>query len=264
MAIVNATPDSFSDGGRYLQIDHALERCRQAIREGATIIDIGGESTRPGAAYVSVDEEMSRVLPVVEALRAESDIWISVDTTRSAVASAVLGAGADIINDISGLQRDPRLAETVAAYGAGVCIMHSLGDSTTMHNAWEYESDYGDLFAWFDKQIAYANASGIDNARICLDPGFGFSKNLNQNYAISARVQDFVARGFPVLVGISRKRMIRAFTGDDTYAIEHGNSAFHAISTLQGAHILRVHDVPAAVASVRVAQAIRNAGLKFD
>lgn len=259
MAIVNVTPDSFSDGGQFFAQDAALERCRSALAQGATILDIGGESTRPGAAFVSADEETSRVVPVIQALRQESDAIISVDTTRARVAAEALQAGADIINDISGLKRDTELASVIARYDAGVCIMHSLGDASTMHADFDYAPDYSVLDAWLAAQVAYAQSQGIAKDRICVDPGFGFSKSLDQNYDVAARLDAMVDQGLPVLVGISRKRMIRAKTGDDPYAAELGTSAFNTYAALCGAQILRVHDVPAAVAAARVTQAIREA-----
>lgn len=259
MAIINVTPDSFSDGGSFFDPARAVERGLQALDEGASILDIGGESTRPGASVVTEEEELARVLPVVRELRARSDAWLSIDTTRASVADACLREGADIINDISGLRRDPFMARVIAEHDAGVCIMHSLGDAQTMHDAWSYDEHLQAIERWLVKQRAHARAAGIAEARLCIDPGFGFSKDNDQNYQLSHQLESLVHSGAPVLVGVSRKRMIRACTGDDALAVEHGNSAFHTWATLCGVQILRVHDVIAGRAACSVAQAIVRA-----
>lgn len=259
MAIVNVTPDSFSNGGQHLNHDDAFAHCVNVLAQGADILDIGGESTRPGAEPVSVDEEIRRVVPLVERLRDTTDATISIDTTKAEVAHAALTAGADIINDISGMKFDHRMPGVVASHGAAVVLMHTPGPLATMHQPRTYRAIADDVAAYLQERVEVALRAGIARSAMALDLGFGFGKNRAQNFELASDLARFVDTGHPILVGVSRKRMIRELTGEDADAIEHGTSAFHAFATYRGAHILRVHDVPAARAACAVAAALHHA-----
>jgi dihydropteroate synthase len=262
MGILNLTPDSFSDGGEFTAVAKALARAEEIMREGACIIDIGGESTRPGAMAVSVEEELARVLPVVECLKRECNPApvISVDTTKGAVAHAALDAGADVINDISGLRFEPELADAVANSGAGLILMHSLGTQETLHS----EPPVGDIMQavrddW-RRGIAEAMRHGVTTTQIALDPGIGFGKTQEQNLELLARLNELIVEfaDFPILIGTSRKRFIGRLLDDAPVSERlHGTMATIAAAVFAGASIVRVHDVRAAVETVRVADAIR-------
>lgn len=256
MAIINITPDSFSDGGQFFDPDAAWFRCLRAIEEGADILDIGGESTRPGAVPVSVEEELRRVVPLVQRLRAHTDTVISIDTTKAAVAAEALAAGADIINDISGMRFDPEMPQVVADAGASVILMHTPGRGEAMHAARHYDSIVEEVWAYLSTQIDVARAAGIPAAKIAIDPGFGFGKDVEQNLTLIRALPRFVRSGYPVLVGVSRKRMIRAATGLDLDALDHGSSVVHAFATAQGAQLLRAHNVRAAKAAAAMAASL--------
>jgi dihydropteroate synthase len=263
MGIVNVTPDSFSDGGLYLDAEKATAHAMQLLDEGADIIDIGGESTRPGAKVaVNAEEELKRVLPVVAVLKKHRpDAVISVDTYKASVARAAAGAGAEIVNDISGLRWDAQMARTLAEIKCGAVLMHTRGRP----EEWRTLPSPGDIFLLIKRELReWAEAAvlaGVRRERIALDPGFGFGKNFEQNYPLLARFQDFQSLGFPLVAGTSRKSFLgRALAkdGKDAPITErlYGNLAAHTILILKGAHILRTHDVKAAVEAARVTDAI--------
>jgi dihydropteroate synthase len=266
MGVLNLTPDSFSDGGRFSSIESALLRAEEMIAEGADILDIGGESTRPGAHQVSNDKEIQRVVPVIEALKKTSAIPISIDTTKALVAQAALGAGAEIVNDISGLRFEPSMAEAVASARAGLVLMHSRGDLSTMHRLDPVPDIFEEVTNSLRRSIRVAEERGVSLDRIALDPGIGFSKSPEQNVELIARLDLFADAfaGFPILVGTSRKSFLgRLLDGAPVTARLHATMATVTAAVLGGAHIVRVHDVKAAVETVRVADAIKRASLKM-
>lgn len=238
MGILNVTPDSFSDGGEYTDIKRALDHARDMIAEGAAIIDIGGESTRPGAAKVTAQEEQARILPIIEALAAEGDCLISADTYRAETARKAVEAGAHIVNDVHGLQREPDIAQVAAETGAGLVIMHTGRDREKLPDVIE------DQFLFLRRSLEIARAAGVKESQIVLDPGFGFAKDGEENLTLMARLSELHMLGFPLLVGTSRKRMIGYLTGDDPVSRDVGTSATSALLRMQGAHIFRVHNVP--------------------
>jgi len=260
MGILNVTPDSFSDGGQFFDMSRAVARVEEMVAEGADILDVGGESTRPGAAPVSVAEEIRRVVPVVEAVAHKIAIPISVDTTKAEVARAALQAGADIINDISGLRFESRLADEAAQAGAGLILMHSRGTPETMHKLEPVVDVLAEVISSLHQSIAEAERHGVGRESIALDPGIGFSKSAEQNVELIAKLSKLANEfaEFPILVGTSRKRFIGALLGDAPPDERiHGTMATVTAAVLNGASIVRVHDVRAAVQTVRVADAIR-------
>jgi len=266
MGILNVTPDSFSDGGKFVAHKPAIVRAEEMLAEGADIIDIGGESTRPGAAAVAVEEEIARVLPVIEHLKRNvvHPPILSVDTTKREVARRALAAGVDIINDISGLRFEPEIADAVAHAGAGLVIMHSPGTRETLHSTPPVSNIVRAVRDDWQRGIAEATRRGVTSNRIALDPGFGFGKTFEQNIELLARLNeledDFA--DFPILVGTSRKRFIgRLLDNAPTGERLHGTMATVTAAVLAGARIVRVHDVRAAVETVRVAYAVRQASL---
>jgi dihydropteroate synthase len=267
MGVLNITPDSFSDGGKFLAPETAIEHALQMIAAGADIIDIGGESTRPGSAFVSEAEELQRVIPVLKRLATETPIPISVDTTKSSVARAALEAGAEIINDISALRFDQAIADEVAGAEAGLVLMHSRGTPKTMQQLPPAADIIGEVIAGLRESIAVAEQRGVSRESIAIDPGIGFGKTAEQNVELIAHL-DHLARefaDFPILIGTSRKSFIGKLL-DNAPADErlHGTIASIAASVLKGAHIVRVHDVKAAVEAIRVADAVkRTSGLKM-
>lgn len=251
MAIVNATPDSFSDGGRYLAVDAAFSHALSCVEEGADIIDIGGESTRPGAAAVTEAEEQDRVLPVIEKLRRETDVLISIDTYRASTARLAIETGAHIVNDVFGLQKDAEMAGVVAATRAGVCIMHTGRDRQKLADVIE------DQFEFLNRSLDIAEDAGIARDAIMLDPGFGFAKDESENVALMARFGELAAFGLPVLAGTSRKRFIGSLTGRDAAEERDiGTAATTAILRLAGASIFRVHNVAATRDALAIADAV--------
>lgn len=262
MGVLNVTPDSFSDGGEFLSVERAIARAEEMITEGADIIDIGGESTRPGAGVVSVEEEMRRVVPVIERLARNATVPLSVDTTKASVARAALDAGAEIINDISGLRFDPTLANEAAQAHAGLVLMHSRGDMTTMHRLEPVPDIFAEVEASLRASIAEAERRGVERACIALDPGIGFGKSQQQNLELIANLSRFarIFAEFPILIGTSRKSFLGHIL-DSAPATErlHGTMATVTAAVLAGAHIVRVHDVKAAVETVRVVDAIKKA-----
>ncbi len=259
MGILNVTPDSFSDGGRFLEKSAAVERGLEMAGQGADWIDVGGESTRPGAGPVGVEEELERVVPVVEALVAEG-LTVSVDTTKARVADAALKAGAEIVNDVSALSADPEMAGVCAGHKAPVVLMHMRGTPRTMQKDTVYGDLIGEAYNYLADRMDYAEASGIGREKIIIDPGLGFGKSAEGNLDIIRRLSEFRSLGRPVLIGASRK----SFIGGGAPAKERlpGTLAVSAIAVQNGASVLRVHDVAEAKQAAVMADAVKNAGQK--
>jgi dihydropteroate synthase len=255
MGVVNVTPDSFSDGGLYLDPGAAIEHGRELAEAGADILDVGGESTRPGAAAVAVEEELRRVEPVVAGL-AELGVEISVDTSKAAVAEAALDAGATIVNDVTALRGDPEMAGLVADRGAGLVLMHMAGDPRTM----QVNPEYGDVVAevrdFLATRLAVATAAGIDESRIWLDPGIGFGKTAEHNFELLRSLDQLAALGRPILVGTSRKSFIGRADGSETDDRLGGTIATSILAAAAGAAVLRVHDVREMSQALTVASAV--------
>ncbi|WP_392566125.1 dihydropteroate synthase [Utexia brackfieldae] len=255
MGILNVTPDSFSDGGHYRQLDAALRHVDTMLQAGATFIDIGGESTRPGAAEVSVDEELSRVIPVVEKIAQYFEVWISVDTSKPEVITEAAKAGAHLINDVRALAL-PGALEAAIKTQLPVCLMHMQGEPTTMQQAPIYQQDvFTEVDHFFETQIERCIAAGIAREKIILDPGFGFGKNLQHNYRLLAKLGDFHHFGLPLLVGMSRKSMIGQILNVPPAERLIGSVSCAVIAAMQGAQILRVHDVKETFDALRIVQA---------
>lgn len=245
MGILNVTPDSFSDGNRFFSLEAAVERALEMEREGADIIDIGGESTRPNAPAVSLEQELDRVLPVIEALAGKIGVPISVDTYKAGVAAAACAAGAEIVNDVSGLCFDPAMAGAVARADAGLVVMHTRGRPDRMQADTRYEDLISEVKAYLSDSLALADAAGIKSCRIAVDPGIGFGKSVAGNLEIVRRLSELLSLGRPILVGPSRKSFIGAVTGKDSGDRLFGTAAVVAVSVANGASIVRVHDVAA-------------------
>ena len=248
MGVLNVTPDSFSDGGKFFAVRHAVRRAQEMQRTGVDIIDIGAESTRPGATEISTAEELHRLLPVLEALRGKLKVPISVDTQKAAVAEVALGAGAEIVNDISGLRRDPRLAEVAAEHGAPLILMHMRGMPRSMQKGPFARDVLRDVLNGLRRSIAVARKRGVRRSQIVIDPGIGFGKSFAQNYELLAKLPQLAKLGFPLLVGTSRKGFLGATlakNGKPAPSSERiwGTAATVTASILNGAHIVRVHDV---------------------
>ena len=243
MGILNVTPDSFSDGGKYLAPELAIERGVQMAEDGADIIDIGAESTRPGAEPISYEEELQRIIPVLEGLLKQIDVPISIDTYKSSVAEAVLQIGAKIINDISGLRFDPRMKEVVAKYQAPVVIMHIKGEPLNMQRNPHYDNLIREIYDYLSDSIELAVKAGIKQEKIIVDPGIGFGKRLFDNYEILRRLEEFKGLGCPILIGPSRKSFIGKVLNLPSDQRLEGTIAAIAIGIQNGAHIVRVHDV---------------------
>lgn len=257
MGVLNVTPDSFSDGGRYARVEAALAQARRMAGEGAAIIDVGGESTRPGGAAVDAAEEQRRILPVIEALAAEGEALVSVDTYRAETARLAVAAGAHIVNDVWGLQREPEIARVAAETGAGLVIMHTGRDR-------EKRADpIADQIAFLSASLAIAREAGVEEGRIVLDPGFGFAKETaDENLDLMARLGELHALGRPLFVGASRKRFIGAVTGrEPADARDPGTAATSVVMRLQGAAAFRVHDVAMNADALAVADAMIARGL---
>ncbi|AKT32297.1 dihydropteroate synthase [Pseudomonas syringae pv. actinidiae] len=258
MGILNATPDSFSDGGRYSQLDAALRHAEAMVLAGATLIDVGGESTRPGARPVSPAQEVERVAPVVEIIARELDVIISVDTSTPEVMLATAGLGAGLINDVRSLQR-PGALEAAASTGLPVCLMHMQGEPGTMQNDPHYEDLLAEVSAFLLERMNQCVAAGIDRQQIILDPGFGFAKTLEHNLSLFKRMEALHALGRPLLVGVSRKSMIGAVLGRPVDQRLSGGLALAALAMTKGAKILRVHDVAETADVVRMIAAVQAA-----
>src|SRR6201988_804673 len=266
MGILNVTPDSFSDGGQFVTIGSALAHAEQMISEGADIIDVGGESTRPGGEPVSVEDEIKRVVPVIEALAQRTDTPISVDTTKSEVARAALDAGAAIVNDISALRFDFYVADAVARAGAGLVLMHSRGTPATMHRMPPVADIMEEVVTSLRASIHMAERRGVARESIVIDPGIGFGKTQAQNLELIARLDELIAAfsDYPVLIGTSRKSFIGRILADDsgtpapTSERLHGTMATITAAVLKGAHIVRVHDVKAAAETIKITESLRQ------
>ncbi len=258
MGILNVTPDSFSDGGRFFDHSLAVEQAFQMAREGADIVDIGGESTRPGADGVDVGEELARVIPVVKAVAPSIGIPVSVDTMKAEVAEAALDAGASMVNDVSALGFDPRMADVVASRRCSVVLMHMRGDPRTMQDNPSYGDVVGEIIEFLKNRLAFAESKGIERNRMIVDPGVGFGKNLDHNLRILREMRRFRELGRPVLVGPSRKRMIEMISGAPVGERDWGTAALAAWCAGEGVDILRVHNVKAMRQVCAVIAAVRG------
>jgi len=262
MGVLNVTPDSFSDGGQFFSFDQAIAQAERMINEGADIIDIGGESTRPGSEFVSEEEELRRVIPVIERLAAKGSVPISIDTTKSIVARAALQAGAEIVNDISGLRFDVAIADVAAETHAGLVLMHSRGTPKDMQQLPPVADIMSEVVNGLSESVAIAERHGVARAAIVIDPGIGFGKTVAQNCELIAKL-DRIAHSFPdlpIMIGTSRKSFIgKLLDGAPADERLYGTIASVVASVLQGAHIIRVHDVRAGTDAMRVAEAIRIA-----
>lgn len=249
MGILNITPDSFSDGGRYNDLDSALRQAERMIREGADILDVGGESTRPGYEKIDEEEEVSRVAPVIEALKKRFDVPVSIDTYKSNVAEAALAAGADLLNDIWGCRYDERCAELAARYDAAVCLMHNRKQA-------QYVDFMPEVIGDLQVSLSIAERHGVKKDKIILDPGVGFGKTLEQNCSVVKHLEDIVALGYPVLLGTSRKSMIGLTLNLPVEQREEGTIATSVIGAMKGCRFVRVHDVEKNVRALRMTEAV--------
>lgn len=258
MGILNVTPDSFSDGGKFTHIDTAMNQVRQMLAEGAAIIDIGGESTRPGAQSVSVEEELARVIPVIEAIRAEMDTPISIDTSKPEVMLQAVHAGADMVNDVNALRQDGAV-EVVAELGVPVCLMHMQGQPRTMQTSPQYEDLLGDIKKFFDERIKICMSAGIKQEQILLDPGFGFGKTPEHNLSLIKHLDAFADFNMPMVVGVSRKSTIGYILSKEVDDRLYGSLALVSMAVTNGASIIRAHDVSATLDVIKICQAIQLA-----
>lgn len=257
MGILNVTPDSFSDGGHFAAHDTALGHALKMIEEGAVIIDIGGESTRPGAIPVETEEEIRRTVPVIRSLRAEWDGLISIDTTKAAVAQAALKAGADIVNDVSGLTSDPKMAAVCAGSQCGIVIMHMRGTPAEMQENPTYSDVVAEVRKYFQDRLETLGSQGIDPTRLCFDPGIGFGKTLDHNLDLLRHLDELAPPGFPLLLGVSRKSLIGKLTGTDLPADRDAATfALTAMARTKGIMLHRVHEVNGNLAALRAAEGL--------
>ncbi len=256
MGVVNVTPDSFSDAGVNFRADDAIATARRMAADGAAIVDVGGESTRPGAAPVSLDEELERVLPVLEAVAGE--LPVSIDTAKPEVARRAVQIGAELVNDVTALRGDPQMAETVAESGAYLCLMHMQGEPRTMQASPTYDDVVSEVSAFLEERLRFAVAAGIPEERICLDPGIGFGKTVQHNFELVRRLDELTALGRPLVVGFSRKRSLGRILGDpDATTGPLSASIAAAVAAYErGATILRVHDVREHVEALTAAKAV--------
>ncbi len=259
MGILNVTPDSFSDGGRFFDPGAAREQALRMEEEGAAVIDVGGESTRPGAPEVPLEEELRRVVPIVESLRSILKVPISVDTSKPEVMRRAVAAGAGLVNDVNALRADGAV-ETVAELDVPVCLMHMQGTPRTMQHSPRYNDVVAEVKAFFEERMAACRQAGIAEERLLLDPGFGFGKTLEHNLALLRDLEKFTDLGRPLLVGISRKSMIGAITGRETGERLPGSLAAAVMAVERGARLVRVHDVAATVDALEVAWAVMDKG----
>jgi len=244
MAVLNVTPDSFSDGGSYSSVDTAVEKALEMIKQGADIIDIGGESTRPGAVPVLLEKELKRTVPVITALRKKSEVLISIDTTKAEVARKAIKAGADIINDISAFKIDPEMKQVAVETGAGAMLMHMRGTPQTMQNDLHYDDLIGEIKSYFSEIIEDLEQAGIDRQKLMIDPGIGFSKNVEQNLQLINQLDQFLEFNVPILLGTSRKSFIGKVLklGNPSERI-WGTAASISVGICKGATVVRVHDI---------------------
>lgn len=255
MGILNVTPDSFSDGGKFDGTEAAVEHAMRMVAEGAEIIDVGGESTRPGAAEVAAAEEMERVVPVIEELRRLSDVAISIDTSKAAVARAALAAGAEIVNDVSALTGDPSMAAVAAGHQAGVVLMHRRGTPRTMQMDPRYDDVAREVGEYLASRLAAACGAGLRENQLAIDPGIGFGKTAGHNWTLIRKMGVFTGLQRPVLLGVSRKSVLREITGDDMARRDAATAALTAIARWNGARIFRVHEIAGNLAALRTAEA---------
>ena len=258
MGVINVTPDSFSDGGLFLDADKAIACGLEMARWGADIIDVGGESTRPGASPVSTDEELERVAPVITGLRQQTDVLLSADTAKAEVAKWALEQGVEIINDTSGLTGDPKVAEMAAKAGAGLILMHMKGTPRTMQKEPTYEDVVSEVRDFLAAASSRAEAVGVKPDSIMIDPGIGFGKSVQHNLQLINRLDSLGTLGKPILIGTSRKSFIGRLLGVPVEERLYGTSASVAASILRGAHVVRVHDVPETIQVARLTDAILN------
>jgi dihydropteroate synthase len=259
MGVLNVTPDSFADGGRYLDLGAACDHALQMVDAGAAIVDIGGESTRPGAAPVTVEEELQRTLPVIDRLVGRIDAVISIDTLKPEVMRRAVAAGAGLINDVMAL-RAPGALETAAATGVAVCLMHMQGEPRSMQRSPQYADVVGEVKRFLLQRAQACAAAGIAANRICIDPGFGFGKTLQHNLQLLAALDELAALGWPLAVGLSRKSMLQILTGKEVNERLAGSIALASIAALKGARILRVHDVAATCDAMKIVGAVLDEG----
>ncbi len=264
MGILNVTPDSFSDGGDFFSFESAVEQAQKLIADGAHLLDIGGESTRPFSEQVSIEEECRRVIPVIEAVAKHVSVPISVDTIKSEVAKQALDAGASMINDVSALRSDPLMAEMAAGYGVPVVLMHMKGTPKTMQISPVYDDLMGEITAFLDNRIQYAVDKGIPRQKIIIDPGIGFGKTMEHNLQIIKRLHLLEPLGVPILIGSSRKAFIRKLLSEgdihpQAAGLKIGTQATVSAAAMGGAHIVRVHDVADTNSTLKIIDALRNA-----
>jgi dihydropteroate synthase len=257
MGVVNLTPDSFSDAGRFRTVEDAIRHAQRLAEEGAAIVDVGGESTRPGAEPVSADEELRRVVPVLEGL---AGVSVSIDTSKAAVACRALELGVEMVNDVTALRGDPELAGVVAESGAYVCLMHMQGEPRTMQAAPRYDDVVAEVFAFLEARVAFATAHGIAEERICVDPGIGFGKTADQNLELVRRLDALAMLGRPIVVGLSRKSTLARVLGDAEGKVSTASASVGgAVAAFErGAWMLRVHDVRETVEALAVAAAVER------
>ena len=259
MGILNVTPDSFSDGGVHYSFESAIEQAARMIDEGADILDIGGESTRPFSESVSEDEELRRVIPVIEAIRRRWHTPISIDTTKAAVARAALAAGADMINDVSALRKDPQMLAVVQGSDVPLIIMHMKGTPADMQVQPEYTDVVTEIIGFFQERLGWLEANGVGPERLIIDPGIGFGKTAAHNLTILKRLREFTALEIPILLGHSRKRFLGELSGLAVQDRDSLTAVVSALSVAEGISIVRVHDVASSRLAIRVAQAIAQA-----
>jgi dihydropteroate synthase len=258
MGIINVTPDSFSDGGRFFQAEQAIEQGLRLAQDGADILDIGGESTRPGSEPVTVEEELKRIIPVIENLAQKVRIPISIDTYKAEVAKRALEAGAEIINDISALRFDPEMVKAAREFNCPVVLMHIQGTPRQMQENPVYQDVIGEIKAYFQRQIAYARQNGLDESQLIIDPGIGFGKTLEHNLGILQGLSKFQELGRPILLGVSRKSFVGKILDLPVEDRLEGSLAAMAYAILQGANIVRVHDVRESVRAARIIDELKE------
>ncbi|HCE4619395.1 TPA: dihydropteroate synthase [Vibrio parahaemolyticus] len=257
MAILNVTPDSFSDGGKFNSLELALAQVEKMITAGVSIIDVGGESTRPGAPDVSLEEELQRVVPVVKAIREKYDVWISVDTSKAEVMRQAIAVGADLINDIRALQ-EPGALQVAAASKLPVCLMHMKGQPRTMQESPQYENLMDDVAQFLEERIAACEAVGINKSQLILDPGFGFGKTIEHNYHMLAHLEKFHEFGLPILAGMSRKSMIFKLLNKPSADCTNASVVCATIAAMKGAQIIRVHDFEETIEAMKIVEMTQN------
>ncbi len=257
MGILNVTPDSFSDGGRFNSLDNALQKAERMIQAGVSIIDIGGESTRPGAPDVSLEEELARVIPAIKAIRAKFDVWISIDTSKAEVMRQAVEAGADLINDVRALQ-EPGALQVAAEANVPVCLMHMKGQPRTMQASPVYDDVLMDVEAFLQERVEACEAVGISKEQLILDPGFGFGKTIEHNYHLLAHLEKFHTLGLPVLAGMSRKSMIFKLLDKAPADCMVASVTCATIAAMKGAQIIRVHDVEDTLEAMKIIEVMNN------